>query len=293
MALTVSSTTDSQEEVNAAAGIEAPEVEEQEQQETTQRPPKVPPDPVDDPDEEEEGEEQTEEQEQPRPVKRNGYKIKIEKLQQKVAELEMERRYAAMQQQAQQPQQQQRPANAEPKQEEFADYEQYDNARIEYRVAQALNAREKQMQQQREQQQEQEKEQGWRQRVGQFRNEVQDFDDVLGNVDHIEIPRPLQTAIMEDEMGPRLAYELARQPEVFEKIARQPSLLAGVKALGEFKASLTAKAAPPRKPVSNAPEPIRPVANGANGTVHKSLDQLPLADYIKVRNKQEAARRNQ
>ena len=292
MALIVSSTTDTQEQVNEAAGVETVEVEEQEQpQEQAQRPPKVPPEPAE-PDEE--GEEQPDEEQPPAPKKTGGFQRKIERLQQKVAELEMERRYAALHQQQQPPQQQQRPANAEPKQEEFQDYETYDNARIEYRVAQALNAREKQMEQQRAQQREQEQVQGWHERVGQFRNEVQDFDDVLGNVDHIEIPKALQQAIIEDELGPKLAYELARQPDHFEKIAKL-SPLGAIKALGEFKASLNAvKAAPPRKPVSNAPEPIRPVANGANGTVHKSLDQLPLRDYIKLRNKQEAdARRNQ
>jgi len=286
MALIVSSTTDTQEQVNEAAGVETVEVEEQ-PQEQAQRPPKVPPEPAE-PDED--GEEQPDDEQPPAPKKTGGFQRKIERLQQKVAELEMERRYAALHQQAQQPQ---RPANAEPKQEEFADYETYDNARIEYRVAQALNAREKQLEQQRAQQREQEQVQGWHQRVGQFRTEVEDFDDVLGNVDHIEIPKALQQAIIEDELGPKLAYELARQPDHFEKIAKL-SPLGAIKALGEFKASLNAqKAAPPRKPVSQAPEPIRPIANGANGTVHKSLDQLPLAEYIKFRNKQEAARRNQ
>lgn len=288
MALTVSSTTDDQSAVNAAAGIEAPEVEER--QETAQRPPKVPPEPEPDPDEyeeedEENGEEQVEEQPPPPAKKTGGFQRKIERLTRQVQELsERERRLLAGVQQ-------QPPVDRAPRPEDFPDdYEAYDNARIEYRVAQALESRERQFHQQRLAQEQAQQIQDWHTRVGQFKATTEDFDDVLETVDHIEIPRPLQQAIMEDELGPRLAYELARNPERFEKIARL-SPVGAIKALGEFKAGLnTAKAAPPqRKPVSNAPEPIRPVANGSSGTAHKPLDQLPLSEYIRVRNKQESA----
>ena len=293
MALTVSSTTDDQAAVNAAADIEAPQVEEQ--QESTGRPPKVPPEP--DPDgyeeeDEENGEDQPEEQPPP-PARKGGFQRKIERLTRQVEELsERERRLLAGVQQP--PQQQRPPVDAAPRQEDYPDYDAWDNARIEYRVAQALESRERQAAQQRIAQEQAEQVQGWHSRVGQFKQQTEDFDDVLESVDHIQIPRPLQMAIMEDEMGPRLAYELARNPEAFARIAKLPSPLAAIKALGEFKAGITtAKAAPPqRKPVSNAPEPIRPVANGASGMVQKPLDQLSLPDYIRVRNKQESARRN-
>lgn len=302
MSLVISSTTDSQEAVNAAAGIAPPEPE-QEVTETAQRPPKAPPEPETDPDEDEyeEGDDlpPAEEEKAPPPKKVGGFQRKIQKLEQEKDYVY--RRLMALEEQVrtnghaqqQPPQQQQRPSG-EPKSTDFTDYDEYNSALIDYRVAQKVEALERQRQQQQLAAQREEQVNGWRTRVGQFKSEAHDFDDVLANVDHIEIPPFLQQALIEDDLGPKLAYELARNPDEFEKIAGLTSPLAALKAIGEFKARITAKAVPPRRPVSQAPEPIRPVAaNGAGATVStKPLDQMSYQDYKRARNRQIAARKN-
>ena len=169
--------------------------------------------------------------------------------------------------------------------------DQYQEALIDYRVNQQLEQRERMYQQRRAAQEIQQAQTAWQDRVGQFKTEAQDFDEVLADVDHIEIKPFFQQALMEDEMGPKLAYELARNPETFEKLARIASPLAAIKALGEFKGSLNGKTTPPRKPVSQAPPPIRPVGQGASGTSTVPLDQMDYQSFKRARAKQIAARR--
>jgi hypothetical protein len=306
MSIIVSSTTDDQAAVNAAAGIEAPPVEET-PKDIAGKPPKPAPEPeIPEEDEEDDDalvpEEEEEGKPEPQPVKKlGGFQRKIAALERdkdyafrRMIALEDQLRRTAPPQQQQQPQQQQRPANVEPQQSEFSDYDAYQNALIEYRVGQRFEQAQRQAQQQAQERAQQEQYQGWQQNVGRFRNEAPDFDEVLGAVDHIEIPPFLQQALIEDEMGPKLAYELAKNPEAFEKVLQNRSQFGALKALGEFKAGLNgaAKAPPPqRRPVSQAPEPIRPVSKGANGTVTRPLDEMAYQDYKRARERQIKAQR--
>jgi len=303
MSLVVSSTTDSQADVNAAAGIEteAPAVE-QEQAVKAPAPPKtVEPDEAEEEteDEQEEGEEK-EGDEPAKPKRTGGFQRKIERL---VRENEyLARRFHELAQQQRPPQQQQQPQqqpaaqDGRPRQDQFDSYDEYLDKLTDWKLEARL-AQEHTAQQQRHQAaQQQERLTGWQQRVGQFKNEAPDFEDVLESVDHINLTPVLQQAIMSDALGPKLAYELARKPEDFARIASLDPVGA-LTALGEFKARLEpAKTAAPSdgvKPVSRAPNPIRPVGNGAGATSTVPMDQMPLGDYIRARERQiKAARGN-
>src|SRR5262245_33093394 len=128
MSLIVSSTTDSQAEVDAAAGLEPQPVEEQEQQqpEAAEPKPKQPP-PKPDEEEEEPGEE-TPPEEEGQPVRakgRGGFQRKIERLQrandylaQRNQELDQYLRYGHREQPPAQ-QQPQPHANGRPHQDQF------------------------------------------------------------------------------------------------------------------------------------------------------------------------------
>lgn len=309
MALIVSSTTDTQEAVNAAAGIaeavepEAPEAARH--PETPVKPPVAPPQPkptpAPEPEEDEEpGEEPAaEEDAQAKPKKTGGFQRKIEKLER---QLEYERwareRQESEYRRAQPPPQQQQPQQpaGPPRQEQFETYEQFIDAVTDYKLEQALAKRAAIEQRERQQQAQQQVLDGWHQRVGQFKTTNADFDDALESVSHIAIPPVLGHALMSSEEGPRLAYELARQPEMLGAIVRLDPL-AQLRALGKFEASLAAavpvQAAPPRKPsVSQAPPPIRPVGQGASNGSTVPLDQLDYQAYKRARQKQEAARRS-
>lgn len=313
MALTVSSTTDTQEQVNAAAGIEAPEApapEDARHPETPVKPPVAPPQPkptpAPEPEEDEDPGEEPAQEEAAQPKHKGGFQRKIEKLTRELEyvarrnqELEYHLKYNGNgrphEPPQQQQQQQQQPAGP-PKQEGYETYEQYIDALTDWKLEQALAKRSAIEQRERQQQAQQQVLDGWHQRVGQFKTINTDFDDALEAVSHIAIPPVLGHALMSSEEGPRLAYELARQPEMLDAITRLEPL-AQLRALGKFEAGLAAaavpvQAAPPRRQVSQAPEPIRPVGQGASRTSTVPLDQMDYQSYKRERERQIKARRN-
>jgi hypothetical protein len=295
MSLVVSSTTDSQEAVNAAAGIEEAPAEQQEQAVKAPAPakPAEPDEETEETEEEGDGEEKEGEEEPAKPKRTGGFQRKIERLVRENEYLTRRFHELAYQQQRppqppQQPQQQQ-PAVADgrPRQDQFDSYDEYLDKLTDWKLEARLQQEHTAQQQRQQAAQQQERFNGWQQRVGQFRNEVPDFDDVFESVDHINLTPVLQQAIMADALGPKLAYELARRPEDFARIASLDPVGA-LTALGEFKARLEpAKTAAPQqngvKPVSRAPNPIRPVGQGAGATSTVSPDQMPLGDYIRWR----------
>jgi len=294
MSLVVSSTTDSQEAVNAAAGIEAPP------EEQAQKPTPVP---LEDPDTEEEEPEEPDEEDFDKPAAeqkkpKGGFQRKIERLQaqneqreQRIRELEAERqRYAPPP-----PQQQQQPAP--PKAEDYPnDYEAYNRAVIRYEarqeIEQELKSRVEAQRQYQEQKAQQEIDQRWYQGIGELRKNVADFEDTFESVSHIIMPPWIEAAIKRDPNGAKLAYELARQPEEFQRIVEIPNALEAISALGEFRGSIKSQAAAPRKVASDAPAPIRPVGQSASGTrVTRSLDELSYQDYKRAREREIKARK--
>jgi hypothetical protein len=302
MSLVVSSTTDSQEAVNAAAGIETEAPAEQQEAVKAPAPAKpAEPDEAEEETEEEGDGEEKEGEEPPKPKRTGGFQRKIERL---VRENEyLARRFHELaQQQRQPPQQPQQPqqqpvvADGRPRQDQFDSYDEYLDKLTDWKLEARLQQEHAAQQQRHQAAQQQERLTGWQQRVGQFKSEAPDFEDVLESVDHINLTPVLQQAIMADALGPKLAYELARKPEDFARIASLDPVGA-LTALGEFKARLEpAKTAAPSngvKPVSRAPNPIRPVGNGAGATSTVPLDQMPLGDYIRARERQiKAARGN-
>jgi len=218
MSLVVSSTTDSQEAVNAAAGIEAPP------EEQAGKPTPVP---LEDPDTEEEEPEEPDEEDSDKPAAeqkkpKGGFQRKIERLQaqneqreQRIRELEAERqRYAP-----QPTQQQQQPAGP-PRAEDYPnDYEAYNRAVIRYEarqeIEQELKSRVEAQRQYQEQKAQAEIDQRWYQGIGELRKNVADFEDTFESVSHIIMPPWIEAAIKRDPNGAKLAYELARHPEEF------------------------------------------------------------------------------
>jgi hypothetical protein len=305
MSLVVSSTTDSQEAVNAAAGIETEAPAEQQEQAVKAPAPAKPAEPdeaEEETEEEGDGEEEKEGDEEPaKPKRTGGFQRKIERLVRENEYLARRFHELSYQQQQRPPQQPQQPqpqpvADGRPRQDQFDSYDEYLDKLTDWKLEARLQQEHAVQQQRHQAAQQQERLTGWQQRVGQFKSEAPDFEDVLESVDHINLTPVLQQAIMADALGPKLAYELARRPEDFARIASLDPVGA-LTALGEFKARLEpAKTAAPSsgvKPVSRAPNPIRPVGNGAGATSTVPMDQLPLGDYIRARERQiKAARGN-
>jgi hypothetical protein len=306
MSLVVSSTTDSQESVNLAAGlaadaaVEAPPEEtpvpEPEGASAPKPEPAKPETPPEQPEEGEEEEEKPEEEDKARPSARKGrYERRIDRLEQQLA---YERKIRELteqlkgvpreqrQQRAAEPQPDLRPEpGAEPYEDHIVKLAEW-GTREQWRQIQ-----QEELNRQRAVEQQQQAE-TWQSHVDQARAAHEDFDDVLAGTQHVILSKELQDAIATSEDGASLAYELAKQPQELERIAKLPPL-AAVRELGKFEAMITAGngngKAPVQKPaVSRAPEPIEPVTRGGPMST-KPYDELPYQEYKRRRERDIAA----
>ena len=301
MSITISSTTDSQAEVNAAAGIEAVEETKAPPAENTPRPPEE--DPDQDPDDDDgDEEEQPEKPEQPPvPKKKGGWLRKIEALERDrgyMARYIEQMEQALAQQRAGAPQQQnghqpQQAPDGRPSQEQFETYEAYVDALTDYKVDQRLKTEREKYAAWMQQQQEEQALAGFQQRSAEYNSKVApDYFETMRSVEHIPVSHYLKAELFESEMGTAVAYELAKHPEELARITRLADRARVAREIGRIEARLQSRETPetPRIMPSKAPAPIRPVGQGANGNLSsKPLDELPLPDYIRAREKQIAA----
>ena len=118
-----------------------------------------------------------------------------------------------------------------------------------------------------------------------------DWDDVFTGLD-LHVPQPVWHTILTDPDGHRLAYELATHPETVYQMAQMDPLQIGV-ALGTLKARWAgAPAAPPASSrTASAPPPITPLGSSPTQAV-SSPDELEFGpDYVRRMNERDRQRR--
>lgn len=174
-----------------------------------------------------------------------------------------------------------------PKLEDFADWNEYKSAENEYldkltdwKIDQREKASKAKAQQDETADQ-------WSKRTAQAKATLKDFDEVMQDAD-IPISPAMQQAIVESELGPQLAYHLAKNPADAERIAKL-SPIAAARELGKLEASLTAESAPkPQPKLSRAPDPITPVSKSSKTTGPSIHDPETASDYQKWKAAREA-----
>jgi len=132
-------------------------------------------------------------------------------------------------------------------------------------------------------------------RLARGRQTHADFDEVI-NRDDIELSPPMIDAIVHSPVGEQVMYYLGQHPEVADRLKRLPMGPALVE-MGEIQAqfrtstpaAVPAASATARVPISSAPAPIRPVSAGTHAPL-ASLDDLPLKEFFRRRNEEEANR---
>jgi hypothetical protein len=291
MSLVIASTTDTQEAVDQAAGISSSA-------------PKTPESPSATPPETTEGEleiaeeseppedtpEQEEHQKKASNVQRRIDRLTRERYQLAGRVQELERRLTESPRPGPQPSPQAppQPANmpGRPQESQFESYEQYIDALTDWKAAQtavqAYNHFRQQEEQRRAQEAARAQQEAWMERVHSMRSKAPDFDETLAAAEDVQLPPVLQAAILEHEHGPRLAYELAKQPEVLSKLASLPPV-AALRELGKFESKLDLNGEQ-RRPsaVSKAPPPISPVGQGSTRST-KSSDEMSQEEYRRWR----------
>jgi len=156
-------------------------------------------------------------------------------------------------------------ADQEPLPEQFTDMYEYAKALTDYRVDQRMNE-EKQKEVQAKAAAERDKVINvWADRVKAAKSEIPDFDDMVGSAD-VTVSNEVRDAIFESEVGPRILYHLAENPEIATKLQGM-TLTSALRHIGRLEAQFE-KTEPQTKPVvgkSKAPSPINPIRSAANG----------------------------
>jgi hypothetical protein len=123
----------------------------------------------------------------------------------------------------------------------------------------------------------------WQKRVMTAQTEMSDYDDVVGSSDLVFRDPVVLSAIQESDIGPKIAYYLASNPDEADEIADLTGI-AAVRAIGRLEAKLSVKGSNTTK----TPAPIKPVGN--NSSVTKDPAKMSDAEFAKWRKSQIAQR---
>lgn len=192
------------------------------------------------------------------------------------------------------PEAQGEPASQEkPKQSSFTSYEDYQEALVEWKVSQQIEAHEKDRAERMESDQKRQRQQNVVDahvaRIDAFREAHPDFDAVVEEAADLPVTDPMHDAVLNSESGPALMYHLCKNPEECDRISQMHPLSA-IKEMGRLEAQLdvarsTTGPTPKAEPLTKAPRPIKPVGGGVTAST-VPLDQMNYQDYKRARERQ-------
>jgi hypothetical protein len=127
----------------------------------------------------------------------------------------------------------------------------------------------------------------WHEKQSLVKTDFPDYEEVISN-SSLMIPNEIQQAILDSDIGPKIAYHLAKNPEIMTAIygdnpqgATIPQLRKGLLEIGKLEAKLggtvetETKSAPKVAEISKAPAPITPL-KGNNAPVGKVDTSAPF-----------------
>lgn len=157
------------------------------------------------------------------------------------------------------------PSNEKPKPESFTDAFAYAEALASWTAEQTLARRDREEQERKASEQRQLAVKAWADRVNAAKSELADFDDMVASSD-VVVTDPIRDAIMESDVGPKILYHLAENPDFAEKLNGM-SVITALREIGKLEARYETK--PQGKAAaaikSKAPEPISPIKAASGG----------------------------
>ncbi len=278
------------------ATLSAPEVKTSEQKESTESEP--------------EGTEEvkvgeTKEEIEEKTKKKGGFQRRIDKLTHRMTEKEQEVEYwkqqalkSASESRTQDPVvKSPAPTEGKPKPESFDTHTEYVEALTDWKTETKLRERDEKQSKERLDQDQNKIVSSYAERVKTFSEKTADFSEVLSEVDHVPLSPALRDIILTSDNGPQLAYELAKNPEEYERIAKLPPI-ACAREVGklEYRLSSSSKTSPEAKEtkITKAPAPLDPVGTGGKGSTGKSIYDSAISqkDYEAIRAKERAKKRS-
>ena len=164
--------------------------------------------------------------------------------------------------------------NEKPQPHQFTDAFEYAEALSEWSAEQALLNRDKQEAERRANQDRQKMLNEWQSRLDAAKTELPDYEDMVASSD-VQVSDAVRDAILESDVGPRILYHLAENPDVAEKL-NAGSMISALRQIGKLEAQFEKKEAPvaeskPSVARSKAPAPINPI-KGSSGVVDVGVD---------------------
>ena len=180
----------------------------------------------------------------------------------------------------------------EPKRDDYTDWDEFRKAEREYdrQVAkrEALEAFELKQREKEGQKEFEIKKTTFSQKQEEARQIYADYDETLAEFDDVPVNPAIHQAMLESDVGAEIAYHLAKNPELFEKL-NDPniSVVTLGRELGKIEASLESNRRGKVAAVktTKAPPPISPVKPSAV-TSNKSLEEADYEEYYARRQKE-------
>lgn len=186
-------------------------------------------------------------------------------------------------------------APAAPKREEFKTDAEYDEAMFDYRYKLRRAKEAVESAQERTTAQLKENFQNYQSSVDDFKEEHDDWDDVVNQ--SLPIHESVYLAVMELENGPAVTYYLGKHPEFARKLAEMTPLSAAME-VGRLSTRLKTGAPEPSaagngakpKPKTRLPEPVKPVSTAATSSTLTSAEAAKKGNYRAFKTAQRAGR---
>ena len=232
-----------------------------------------------------------ESKEEPKQKKKGGFQKRIDKLSSRASKAEQEAEYWRAEalkgktpdKAPETPQQAKPQIEGKPKAESFDTHEEYVDALTDWKIEQKENERSEKSKQAQVKTEYEKTVQTFQSKVQEFKSKTPDFDETLSDVDDIDMSFGIQEAILSSELGPELMYEISKNRKEYERI-NGLSAVAAAREIGKIEARL-AKSESSEKPeikITKTPAPIKPVGTSSTKT-GKSLEDMSFADYKKAR----------
>lgn len=149
--------------------------------------------------------------------------------------------------------------DAKPTPQQFNDAFEYAEALAEWSAENALKNRDKAEQVKRAEAARDQVVKAWEAKQSEARSELSDYEDVVSN-STVNVSDQVREAILESDVGPKIVYFLAKNPEIAEALATK-SVVSALREIGKLEAKLSGEKSF-EKPVvtpSKATAPISPI----------------------------------
>ena len=179
--------------------------------------------------------------------------------------------------------------DAEPQPSQFQDAFEYAKALAEYSAEKALKDRDRQEAERKANEERATLYKSWNEKLEATKAELPDYEEMIASSD-VVVSDQIRDAILESDVGPKILYHLAENPEVAQAL-NSKSVISALREIGKLEARFE-KAEPKeeakREPVvkaSKAPAPINPIKGSAGSVEVADTDKMTYQQWKAYRMK--------